>query len=234
MLQDEPRLDWLGYGARFYDPVLGRWHGIDNKAEKYYSITPYAYATNNPILFIDPNGKEIVDAKGNKISYSEKSGWSKNATESVKIVYQALQETETGREQWNKAVSSDRKMSFELKNEVRDGKGNVVNGFCRRNFTKKEGKAFLAKESVQNIEINVVSIPTDARNKGLTLREAIAATTGHEIEHATNEENINDSEINATVGEKILPVESVPNEVGNKIREESSEQKIFQMDPKGL
>jgi len=60
------------YGARFYDPALGRWHVAD-PMEQYDS--PYIYVGNNPVSFIDPSGmfgedynnglyKTVVDRSG--------------------------------------------------------------------------------------------------------------------------------------------------------------------------
>lgn len=52
-------LGYLDFGARMYDPALGRWFTQDPLAEKYYSVSPYAYCNNNPIKLIDPDGRMI-------------------------------------------------------------------------------------------------------------------------------------------------------------------------------
>lgn len=65
-IQDEQlggvNLDWYDYGKRYYDPSLGRWHTPDPRAEKYDSWSPYNYALNNPLYYVDPNGDTVKTA----------------------------------------------------------------------------------------------------------------------------------------------------------------------------
>jgi len=58
-LDEENGLDWYYFGARYYDPVIGRFLSVDRFADKYPSMSPYQYAANNPIKFIDVNGDSV-------------------------------------------------------------------------------------------------------------------------------------------------------------------------------
>jgi RHS repeat-associated protein len=53
-------LNWYHYGARFYDPAIGRWHSPDPMAEKYISQTPYSYVGNKVTTYIDPDGNNAI------------------------------------------------------------------------------------------------------------------------------------------------------------------------------
>jgi RHS repeat-associated protein len=52
-LNEDFGLDWYAYGARYYDPILGRFTGVDPISDQFPHVSTYNYAENEPIANID-------------------------------------------------------------------------------------------------------------------------------------------------------------------------------------
>ncbi|MCK5782290.1 MAG: hypothetical protein KAH10_06845 [Flavobacteriales bacterium] len=66
------------YGARHYDPSLGRWFVVDHASEVFYELNPFRYAFNNPINVIDTDGNIEYPLKGTYVVQKNESEYLKN------------------------------------------------------------------------------------------------------------------------------------------------------------
>ncbi len=88
----------LDYGARMFSPLLSSWTSPDPLADKYFSLSPYAFCAGDPVNYVDPSGETIDFTNAflensevtNKIilDLCEKTGLSLSLNERKQLVYQ--------------------------------------------------------------------------------------------------------------------------------------------------
>jgi RHS repeat-associated protein len=79
----------IDFGARIYDPRIGRWMSPDPLEKEYAGASPYNFTLNSPIAFIDPDGNSVEPVRSSFALYRKKNG-SLEITGAIKIKIQIL------------------------------------------------------------------------------------------------------------------------------------------------
>ena len=199
------------YGARQYSSASARWLTLDPLANKYYGISPYAFCANNPVNYLDLDGKRWLNTK-NQVVYDE-NGPTDYATNEERELIRTMMRIKTGRQQLKKIVKSPYNIIVQIR-DAYNPQGSGSFSFTVSTFDKVSGR-YLLKMNECQLTIYKTNAIIKSSKLNLDINEAMASTFGHEIEHATCENII------ITVRDKKDPaIEVLPQKIADEMIKE--------------
>lgn len=189
-LDREAGLDLYDFAARQLDPALGRTTTQDPMAEKYYSISPYAWCAGNPIRNTDPTGNWIVGIRGKKVSYDNRTKTWKNATKDIMELGNEMAKTKAGMQVLRAMLYSKHPISliFNKTSVIKLGNSYVMGQTSPRVVVDKNGKRHFKSVSI-TFFMKVINDKSKwgVEYTGLSESDVLGTVGVHEGEHGTNE-----------------------------------------------
>jgi RHS repeat-associated protein len=159
------------FGARIYDSRLGRFLSLDPHAASYPSIAPYVFVANNPLIYIDPDGKDIIPVHGT---------WSNNKTWGelggiAKASNNLFQDNRLGASfEWSgdnfsgarteAAIQLIDHVRTQMQSEEFNGKITLVGHSHGGNVSIEALNMMVEMEEFDNVELNLLTINTPVRD----------------------------------------------------------------------
>ena len=140
---------YIDYGARQYDPVLGRWFAQDPLSEKYYGISPYAFCAGNPVRYVDFYGLYFDEDNDRKSQKDERR---------IERKAQKLSKQAERKNSRNKDSSDLQKRSKELKKSAQDIRDMRNDPDTEYRFVKSNTPEIRAAEEKNNNGDEVIAI----------------------------------------------------------------------------
>jgi RHS repeat-associated protein len=153
------------FGARILDVRLGRWLAVDPLWKSYLPVSSFTFSLNNPIFFIDTDGREVFDKNGQKITYTELVDKDGKVTllingeldESTKQIFYALIKTPTGRDAIKRVLDIQQDVVLTLTDKVIPGAHAFTDFFDEngKKITQSDNeKAFIGDKNMIKITIS--------------------------------------------------------------------------------
>ena len=158
-------LNLYDYSARYYQPAIGRFTTVDPLAEKYYSISPYAYCLNNPLKYIDPTGMYFDPVNEKRAQEIEK-----NLNKQIKKLEKDIAKLEKK----GKDIGDRGDRVSEMKKsltDISDMRGNEDVKFSYKNASDKNNPAGKGNPTIDGLGTNDVTMYVEG-NMGSRLHES--------------------------------------------------------------